>query len=238
MIVLALAFAAGSLSILSPCVLPLVPLVLGTAVAQHRLGPLALAAGLAVSFTALGLIIAVAGFALGLDANTFRYTAAVIMMMVGMLLLLPSWQVRLATIGGPVSGWADRSFGGFNSAGLGGQFAMGVLLGAVWTPCVGPTLGAASVLAAQGQDLTQVATTMLAFGIGAALPLAALGLLSRAAISSLRDKMLSAGQLGKSVLGIMLLVIGFGIVSGFDKRIEALLVDVSPAWLTELTTRF
>lgn len=238
MIALALAFAAGSLSILSPCVLPLVPLVLGAAVAQHRLGPLALAAGLAVSFTSLGLIIAVAGFALGLDASVFRYTAAIIMILVGMLLLLPSWQVRLATIGGPVSGWADQRFGGFSSSGLGGQFAMGVLLGAVWTPCVGPTLGAASVLAAQGQDLAQVAATMLAFGIGAALPLAALGLLSRAAIASLRDKMLTAGQLGKSVLGIMLLAIGFGIVTGYDKRIEALLVDASPAWLTELTTRF
>ena len=64
---LALAFAAGLLSILSPCVLPLVPIVLGAAVVAHPLGAFALAAGLAVSFTALGLLLALVGFGLGFD---------------------------------------------------------------------------------------------------------------------------------------------------------------------------
>lgn len=238
MIALALAFAAGSLSILSPCVLPLLPIVLGAAVTQHRYGPLALAAGLAVSFTMLGLLIAVAGFALGLDASVFRYVAAIIMIAMGIVLLLPSWQTQLAAAGGPISGWADRRFGGFDAAGLGGQFAMGLLLGAVWSPCVGPTLGAASLLASQGKDLGQVAATMLVFGIGAALPLAVLGLLSRPVLMSMRDRMLSAGQFGKALLGVALLLIGLGIVTGADKLLEAALVAASPAWLTELTTRF
>ena len=178
MTALVLAFLAGLLSILSPCVLPLLPIVLGAAVAQHRLGPLALAAGLAVSFTFLGLLIAVVGFSVGIDASVFRYAAAVVMIAMGGILLVPAWQTRLATAGGPLSGWADRQFGGFDSAGLAGQFAMGLLLGAVWSPCVGPTLGAASLLASQGKDIGQVAATMLVFGVGAALPLAVLGLLS------------------------------------------------------------
>ncbi|MES2752034.1 MAG: cytochrome c biogenesis CcdA family protein [Pseudomonadota bacterium] len=238
MTVIALAFVAGLLSILSPCVLPLLPIVLGAAVTQHRWGPLALAAGLAISFTALGLLIAVAGFALGLDGNVFRMAAAVVMIAMGLVLLVPAWQTRLATAGGPVSGWADQTFGGFSGSGLNGQFAMGLLLGAVWSPCVGPTLGAASLLASQGRDLAQVALTMAVFGLGAALPLAILGLLSRSALMAMRDRMLSAGQFGKALLGLALLVIGLGIVTGADKRIEAILVDASPAWLTELTTRF
>ena len=238
MIALALAFAAGSLSILSPCVLPLLPIVLGAAVMQHRFGALALAAGLAVSFTLLGLLIAVAGFALGLDASVFRIMAAIVMIVMGVVLLVPAWQTQLATAGGPLSGWADRSFGGFDSSGLSGQFAMGLLLGAVWSPCVGPTLGAASLLASQGKDLGQVAATMLVFGIGAALPLGVLGLLSRSVLMSMRGRMLSAGQFGKALLGAALLVIGVGIVTGVDKRLEAALVEASPAWLTELTTRF
>ncbi len=238
MVAIALAFSAGLLSILSPCVLPLLPIVLGAAVAQHRFGPLALAAGLAISFTVLGLLIAVVGFSLGIDASFFRSVAAVIMIAMGLLLLVPAWQTRLATFGGPLSGWADRQFGGFETAGLGGQFAMGLLLGAVWSPCVGPTLGAASLLASRGENLGQVALTMLVFGIGAALPLAVLGLLSRAALVSMRDRMLSAGQFGKILLGVALLLIGIGIVTGADKRLEALLVEASPAWLTDLTTRF
>lgn len=238
MTVIALAFAAGLLSILSPCVLPLLPIVLGAAVTQHRWGPLALASGLAISFTVLGLLVAVAGFALGLDGNVFRTVAAIIMIAMGLVLLMPAWQTRLATAGGPVSDWTDRTFGGFSGSGLNGQFAMGLLLGAVWSPCVGPTLGAASLLASQGRDLGRVAITMTVFGLGAALPLAILGLLSRSALMRIRGRMLSAGQFGKVLLGVALLLIGVGIVTGADKWTETVLVNASPAWLTDLTTRF
>jgi cytochrome c-type biogenesis protein len=235
---LALAFAAGLLSILSPCVLPLVPIVLGAAVSAHPLGAFALAAGLALSFTGLGLLLALAGFGLGIDADIFRQAAAAIMIALGTVLLVPSWQARLAAAGGPVSGWADRHFGGFASSGLAGQFAIGLLLGAVWSPCVGPTLGAASLLASQGRDLPQVTLTMAVFGIGAALPLILFGLLSRATLMRVRSQLMSAGKLGKGLLGAAFIVIGLAIVSGADKKVEAVLVNASPAWLTQLTTSF
>jgi cytochrome c biogenesis protein CcdA len=156
----------------------------------------------------------------------------------GVILLVPSWQARLAAAGGPISSWADRSFGGVASSGLAGQFAIGLLLGAVWSPCVGPTLGAASLLASQGHDLPRVALTMAVFGIGAALPLILLGLLSRASLMAVRSRLMSAGTLGKALLGAAFIVIGVAIVSGADKRVEATLVAASPAWLTELTTSF
>ena len=235
---LALAFAAGLLSILSPCVLPLVPIVLGTAVTAHPFGAFALAAGLSTSFTVLGLLLALAGFGAGIDAGMFRVAAAGIMIMLGAILVIPSWQARLAAAGGPISILADRRFGGFASPGLAGQFAIGLLLGAVWSPCVGPTLGAASLLASQGRDLSQVALTMAVFGIGAALPLILLGLLSRATLMRVRSRLMSVGKLGKGLLGAAFIVIGVAIVTGTDKRIEATLVDASPQWLTDLTTSF
>jgi cytochrome c-type biogenesis protein len=238
MTTLALAFAAGLLSILSPCVLPLVPIVLGTAIVAHPLGAVALAAGLSLSFTVLGLLLALVGFGLGIDAGMFRLAAAAIMIGLGAVLLVPSWQVRLAAAGGPISDFADRRFGGAASSGLGGQFAIGLLLGAVWSPCVGPTLGAASLLASQGHDLLRVTLTMAVFGIGAALPLILLGLLSRATLMSVRSRLMSAGRLGKGLLGAAFIVIGVAIVSGADKRVEAALVAASPPWLTELTTSF
>ncbi len=238
MTALALAFAAGLLSILSPCVIPLLPIVLGAAAAQHRFGPVALAAGLTLSFTALGLALALAGFGLAIDGDVFRYVAAAIMIVIGAVLLVPSWQVGIATAGGPVSAWADRSFGGFATSGIGGQFAVGLLLGAVWSPCVGPTLGAASLLASRGEDLGRVAMTMLAFGIGAGLPLIALGLLSRSALMRMREGMLASGKTGKILLGIMFAAIGLAVLTGIDKRVEAALVAASPDWLTALTTRF
>ncbi len=232
------ALLAGILSTLSPCVLPLLPIILVTAVSEHRLGPLALASGLALSFVAVGMFIATIGYGIGLDAGFFRIIAATMLVALGVILLVPQLQTQIAAAASPISGWTEERFGGIETAGLSGQFALGLLLGAVWSPCVGPTLGAASVLAAQGQDLAQVAFVMLAFGLGAALPLLLLGLLSRDTLMRWRSRLLDAGKGGKLVLGGLLVVVGVMILSGLDKRIETALVEASPAWLTEITTRF
>jgi cytochrome c-type biogenesis protein len=233
-----LAFLAGVLSVLSPCVLPLLPLVFAGAAAENRFGPLALSAGLALSFTAIGLFVATVGFAIGLDSDFFRGVAAILFVGVRAVLVVPTFQTRLATAAGPMSNWTERRFGGLAAAGLGGQFALGLLLGAVWIPCVGPTIGAASLLASQGRDLGIVTVTMLAFGLGAALPLALIGTLSRTALISWRHRLAGAGKRIKVALGAVLIVVGVAILAGFDHRIESVLVDASPAWLTDLTTRY
>jgi cytochrome c-type biogenesis protein len=233
-----LAFLAGLLSILSPCVLPLLPIVLGAAASEHRIGPAALAGGVALSFVSIGLFVATAGFAIGLDGDVFRTFAAIFMIGIGVVLAMPTLQMRRAAAGGPISGWADEKINSVQSRGVSGQFGIGLLLGAVWSPCVGPTLGAASVLAAQGNSLGQVAVTMIFFGVGAAAPLALVGLLSRQALMRWRERMIVGGKNAKIALGLLLALLGLLIVSGLDKRLESFLVENSPQWLTDLTTRF
>ena len=234
-----LALIAGVLSTLSPCVLPLLPIVVGAAMGEHRLGPVALAAGLSLSFVVVRLLVATLGFAAGFDDRLFRSVAAVLLILIGGVLLTPRVQGQLAAAAGPVGDWAAHVHtGGFSGRGLGGQFLVGVLLGAVWSPCVGPTLGAASVLAARAENLTAVALTMLAFGIGAALPLLVIGLMSREALARWRGRLLAAGSGGKVALGVLLVAVGVLVLTGLDKRLETILVEASPAWLTELTTRF
>lgn len=235
---LGFALLAGVLSTLSPCVLPLLPIVLGAAASQHRLGPLALATGLASSFVAIGLFLATIGFSLGIDGGIVRGFAALIMIGLGLILLVPQLQSQFAVAAGPVGAWAGDRLTSAGQDGLTGQFLAGLLLGAVWSPCVGPTLGAASVLAAQGQNLGQVAATMLMFGLGAALPLLLLGLLSREAMLRLRTRMLQTGTGLKLLLGAILVLVGLAVLTGADKAIEAVLVSWSPDWLTWLTTRF
>lgn len=232
------ALLAGLLSILSPCVLPLIPIVIGAATGEHRFGPAALAAGLALSFVTIGLFVATVGFSLGLDQDVFRAVAAVLLIAIGGVLLIPGFQAQVAAAAGPVGNWAQMQTGEFQGRGLGKQFAVGILLGAVWSPCVGPTLGAASLLAARAENIGYVALTMFAFGIGAAVPLLAIGMMSREALARWRGRMLAAGSGGKAVMGAILVATGILIISGFDKRLEASLVEASPAWLTDLTTRF
>lgn len=232
-----LAFLAGVLSILSPCVLPLVPVVLAGAVSEHRLAPLGLAAGVAVSFTAIGLFVATIGFSIGLDLNAFRMAAAVLLILVGAVLVIPRLQAGFATAAGPASGWVQERFEGFSTAGVSGQFGVGLLLGAVWTPCVGPTLGAASVMASRGENLGQVALTMLAFGIGTAVPLLILVVLSREALMRWRTRMLGiAGRL-KVVLGALLILAGTLTLSGLDRSIQTALEEMLPAWMIATATQ-
>ncbi|MFP3588702.1 cytochrome c biogenesis CcdA family protein [Paraburkholderia sp. SIMBA_055] len=233
-----LGYAAGVLSILSPCVLPLVPLILGAATAAHRLGALALIAGLVVSFTAAGIFIATIGFSLGLEAAVFRLTAAVLLIGFGIVLISTRLQAQLGTATSGVSNAGQVLLSRLAPTGLPGQFVVGLMLGAIWSPCVGPTLGAAATLASQGADLARVSLLMAVFGIGAATPMIALGFLSRTMISKVRGKLMTVGSSGKYLFGSALVAIGILIFTGIDKSAEEFMVTISPDWLTNLTTRF
>ena len=235
---LPLAFLAGLLSILSPCVLPLTPMVLGAAVAEHRLGPVALAAGLATSFTAIGLFVAGIGYSIGLDGDVFRMIGAVMLAGVGILLMLPKWQEQLAAAAGPLGNWSQQRFGGRPTNGLRGQFGVGLLLGTVWGPCVGPTLGAATMLAAQGRDLAWVALTMLMFGLGSALPFLILGTLTREALLRRRNRLMSAGKEGKMLLGAVLTAAGLLIFFGLDKKFETWVMAFAPQFLVDRSSMY
>src|SRR6266850_5528834 len=229
---------AGALSTLSPCVLPLVPVLLASAINAHRWGALALGAGLALSFTIVGIFLATLGASLGLDPDTFRVVGAVILTVFGLILLVPKLQDVFASATGALSNSGGHLLARVTFDGFTGQFLVGLLLGVVWSPCVGPTLGAATTLASQGKDLGQIGLLMLLFGLGAAAPLVLLGSLSRARLTRVRGRLLNAGKVGKQVLGLVMLGLGILIAAGLDKSLEAWVLDRTPDWLTTVTTRF
>lgn len=231
-----LSFAAGALTILSPCVLPLVPIVLGSAAQQHKWGPLALAAGLVASFTTVGFAVAALGASSGFDGEIVRTFGAILLVIAGIALVVPQVQVMLTKMATPLANWASQRQAGLDRFGLAGQAAIGVLLGLVWSPCVGPTLGAATALAAQGEQLGEVAVVMLSFGLGIASVLLAIAFATRGFLAKWRGKLMSTGSGGKRVLGAMLLAVGIFIVTGTDRRVESILVAASPDWLINATT--
>ncbi len=234
----ALAFLAGILTILSPCVLPLVPIVFASAQSRHRWGPLALGLGLALSFTIAGLFIATIGYSIGLDPDAFRTVGAILLLGFAALLLIPALQHRFELVAGPAGNFAQRLMPSGESGGLGRQFSIGAMLGIVWLPCVGPTLGAALVLASSGQNLGQVAAVMLAFAVGAALPLTIIGTLSSKALAGRRGTMATFGARGRLMLGSVLAIVAIMILTNVDRQLEAALTAASPDWLVSLTTRY
>ena len=233
MVTFGLAYVAGMLSTLSPCVLPLVPVLVASSNDAHRGGIWALGAGLAISFSLLGIFLATVGASLGLDPETFRRVGAVMISIFGILLLSQPLQARFATATAGAAQMGHSLLDHIKIDGLKGQFVIGSLLGIVWSPCVGPTLGAATTIASQGRQLGSVAIMMFLFGLGAATPLVALGSLSRRSLLQVRGKLIASGRRGRQVLGLAMIVVSVLIFTKLDKALEAWFLDHLPTWLTQ-----
>jgi len=224
-----LAAAAGALGILSPCVWPLVPVVMSSAATGGRSGPWWLAAGLALSFALAGTLLGGLLVSIGLDPASFRIVSAGLLVVVALVLLIPAWGDRLAVSLSRLSARFAPSATSGSTTGF-GQFGVGALLGFVWLPCVGPTLGAAIALASAGQDLGLVFLVMTGFGFGTALALLVAGRLSARVLARLRPRIGAHAGLGKRALGWTLLALGALVLTGLDKTLESLVVGYLPAW--------
>jgi cytochrome c-type biogenesis protein len=229
----ALAFAAGMLTILSPCVLPLAPVVVASARAKDPRGPIALALGLAATFGIIGGVLASFGVEFG-DWEWARTASAVVMIAIGAALMVPA-------IGDAIEGtlgFAGRAAGALGerlpNAGLAGQAAAGVVLAFAWAPCAGPILGAALLLAAKGGSVAAAMATMSAYALGAAGALIALGYALGRVASKARFAWAGAG--GRVALGAAFALIGAAVLTGLDHHIEAVLVASMPDWLTAFAT--
>jgi cytochrome c biogenesis protein CcdA len=187
-----------------------------------------------LSFEGAGSFLALFGFALGLDGALIRNVAALVMTVFGLVLLAPSLQRKLVTAMTPLVGGGNERLARFSPEGLSGQFLLGLLLGLVWTPCAGPTLGAAVGLAAHAGTAPAAALVMLVFALGAGGALLSVAYVFRGGVKGIARVSRSA----KLLLGGGLALAGILILSGWDKALESRLVALSPPWLTDLVTRF
>ena len=229
------AYLAGALTLINPCVLPVVPIVLASALQAHRLGPVALAAGMGISFVALGLTIAAVGQALGLSDQTLARAGAIAMIGFGAVLLVPKLNAGFAMATAGMSSRADMQIDAVDRSGLSGQALTGVLLGAVWSPCVGPTLGGAISLASQGGNLMWAGAVMAFFALGVASVMLALAYGARAALMRRRAAMQSLAARAKPVMGITLIAVGLMIFFRLHHVVEGWLIAVLPVWLQDLS---
>lgn len=232
---LVLAYLAGLLTLINPCVLPVLPIVLTTALQAHKFGPLALAAGMSLAFVALGLGVATLGRSVGLSAETVAQAGAVLMIGFGIVLLVPRLNAGFAMATGGMASRADAGLDHVDRSGLGGQFLGGALLGAVWSPCVGPTLGGAISLASQGQSLVWASAIMLGFAAGVSTVILALGYGARAALQRRRALMRKIAERSKPIMGAVFLAVGLIMLTGALRPFETWLLNVLPYWLQDFS---
>lgn len=229
------AYGAGLLTLINPCVVPVLPIVIATALQASRWGPVVMAAGLSVSFVAVGLGITAFGQALGIDMQTIAQAGAVMMVLFGLALLVPQAGAVLSSATAGMSARADQRMDNVDRSGLTGQFLGGLLLGAVWSPCIGPTLGGAISLASQGENLGRAALIMVFFALGVSTLILGLAYGTRGAIGRYNAQLRKLAVSARPILGGCFVLVGVALLLNWHHYIEGWLISVLPDWLIDLS---
>lgn len=230
-----LGYLAGILTLINPCVLPVLPIVVATSLNASRWGPLALAAGMSVTFVAVGLGVTTLGYSLGIDDRTVAKSGAVLMLLFGAVLLVPRFSAAFSAATAGLGAAADARLEDVDRSSLNGQVLSGALLGAVWSPCVGPTLGGAIAMASQGESLLRAGAIMASFAAGVSTIILALGYGAQSVIRRRQEWMRALARRSRPIMGIVFLLVGLMILSDTDKRLEGALLDAMPAWLIDFS---
>ena len=227
-ILLIFAFVSGLLTILAPCIWPLLPLVLSTTSTGGRLKPLGVTLGILISFTLFTLTISYLVSRFGFDPNTLRLLAVAVLIFLGLMLLLPQL-ARLIEAG--VSFLTSHFGGGLikQRSGFWGGILTGVPLGLVWSPCAGPILASIAALAATQMVSSRVVLVTLTYMAGTGIPLFIFAIFGRNLLTKSR---LVSPYLGKiqRFFGVIIITMALLIWTNYDKVLQAKLLDAFPGY--------
>ena len=229
------AYGAGLLTLINPCVLPVLPIVLATALQASRWGPVAFAAGMSLSLVVLGVAVTAFGRAVGLNSDDIAQAGAVLMVLFGIILLVPQASALFSSATSGMAARADSGLDDVDRGSLRGQFIGGMLLGAVWSPCVGPTLGGAISLASQGESLLRATAIMVFFALGISTIILVLGYGARSALQKRQAAMRRFAIAARPILGIIFIAVGLMLFFKWHYVIESWLLDIMPIWLQDLS---
>ncbi|UFP95201.1 cytochrome c biogenesis CcdA family protein [Gloeobacter morelensis] len=218
---LGLAFAGGLLTVLSPCILPVLPILVGRSLRSHRFGPLALVIGLVGGFALAGSLLGVTAEWLAGLASFLRTAAIALLLVLGLAALLPEWSHRL---------WAR--LGGFQPLeprrdGLWGELLVGSQLGLIWTPCAGPVLGSILTLAAVGGQPAGAFGLLLVYGLGAAVPMLVFAYGGRYLSAQLLG-LRAQGELLQRIGGAAVAATALAMLLGWDVTVQMWLAPLLP----------
>lgn len=229
------AYGAGLLTLINPCVVPVLPIVIASALQSGRMGPVMMALGLSLSFITLGVTVTAFGHLIGLDQILLSRIGAVMMILFGTILLLPQGAALMSSATAGLSARADTQIDALDRQSTRGQFLGGLLLGAVWSPCIGPTLGSAIGLASTGESLLHATAIMTFFAAGVSTLILGLAYGTRGAIGRYNKQLRGLAQNARPILGLTFLLVGIGLLLEWHHIIEAWLIGIMPAWLIDLS---
>jgi cytochrome c biogenesis protein CcdA/thiol-disulfide isomerase/thioredoxin len=230
-LLLSVAFVAGVVTVLSPCILPILPVVLASATGGRR-RPLAVIIGLVASFAAFTLVISQVVMQLGLPSNVLRLAAVVVIGLLGLSMIVPALSTRVEMLLSRLPGLAPQQQ---NDDGWKGGLLTGATLGLVWAPCAGPILAAITTLAATQRVSLGAVAVALTYSVGVGLPLLAIAYGGHALLTRLPALSRHTAAVQK-VFGGLMIVTAALIAFNVDVTLSAQAANLLPAdWSQRLT---
>jgi cytochrome c biogenesis protein CcdA/thiol-disulfide isomerase/thioredoxin len=220
-LLLLFAFLAGIVTILSPCILPILPIVLSGSVSGDKKRPYGIILGFILSFTFFTLFLATIVRLTGIPTNTLRIIAGIVLLFFGFSLLIPAFQTLIEKLFSRLSVLGPKAN---PHAGFWGGFVIGLTIGIVWTPCVGPILASVIALAATSQVTLVTFLITLTYSIGTAIPMFLImyggrNLLNKAPWLTKNTPVI------QKAFGILMILFAVAIFSNVDQTVEGLLAQ-------------
>ncbi|MCL4364100.1 cytochrome c biogenesis protein DipZ [Patescibacteria group bacterium] len=231
LILLLFALIGGIVTILSPCILPVLPIVLAGGVDKGNKRPLGIIVGFILSFTLFTLFFADLVKMTGISSDSWRNIAIVVLIFFGASLLIPKLNFFLEKV---MSGFSRKATLKKSGNGFVGGLVIGSSLGLLWTPCVGPILAAIIVLAASSQVNSGTLLITLAYSSGTAIPMFFIMIAGQKLIKNNRWLLIHSGKI-QQFFGILMIVTALLIYFNFDRKFQVYILDKFPSYGVGLT---
>jgi cytochrome c biogenesis protein CcdA/thiol-disulfide isomerase/thioredoxin len=223
---------SGLVTVLSPCILPVLPIVLSSTLTGGKRRPLGVVSGLIISFSIFTLAISQIVSLLGISANVLRILAVVIIGILGLGLILPGLNELIEKLFSRLPGLVKQ--GEQQGSGFGSGFITGASLGLIWAPCAGPILAAVTTLAATQAVSFGSVVVVISYAIGAGIPLLAIAYGGRNLMQRVPFLVNNARKV-QQTFGVIMIVTALLIAFNVDTMVTAWVTDMVPeSWTTKL----
>jgi cytochrome c biogenesis protein CcdA/thiol-disulfide isomerase/thioredoxin len=241
-VLIAFAFVSGIITILSPCIVPVLPIVLTGGVAGGKARPFGVIAGFVVSFTVFTLTLSAIVQALRIPVDALRIVAVVLIVLFGLVMLVPKLRDGFELIASRIASRRPRARSGAAGGGAGergwagfwGGGLVGLSLGLVWTPCVGPIMASVISLALTRRIDGGSVYITLAYSLGTAIPMLGVMFGGRALLNKVPALARNAANIQKG-FGVLMILVGVAIGFGWDRRFQNLILKAFPNYGSGLT---
>jgi cytochrome c biogenesis protein CcdA/thiol-disulfide isomerase/thioredoxin len=233
-LLLGFAFLAGVVTILSPCILPILPIILTSTIGgkeSSKSRPLGVVAGFVLSFTFFTLFLSTIVRVSGISADFLRGLSIVIVASFGVSLLNPRLQALLERLFSKLVGFIPQ---GQNRSGFGGGMLLGFSLGLLWTPCVGPILASVISLAITGIVTLDTFFITLAYSLGTAIPMFLIMFGGQNALKKVPWLLANTGRIQKA-FGVIMILTAIGIFFNIDRKFQTYFLTAFPQYGVGLT---